>query len=221
MAPYPNLQPPQGHIQQRRGHKRELKPDIARRLSNRPRVPNLRHARNDQRKANDTRPYRRQPTRQLPPHVPDRVIIRREVHPPKHEQLNDKHRIEESSIIPDQCQEILQARLPLLGRLDRKRDHDGRHGDREDEARHPGEERDQHLQVERDRVHADGDVADDAEGEEHDDEPAEAAGGREHLVEDAADAGDGVGGLPGGDLGDGAADRGAEDEEGDGGEEEA
>ena len=43
------------------------------------------------------------------------------------------------------------------------------------------------LEVERHRVRRGGDVAQEREGEEHDDELAEAAGGCEHGREDAAD----------------------------------
>lgn len=84
------------------------------------------------------------------------------------------------------------------------------------------EKRQELLEVDADRVHRDGNVSYDGEGQKDEDEfPKVAEDGDEHLVQDASYSCGGVGGGPGGYVGGAASYRGAEDEKGDRREEEA
>ena len=132
--------------------------------------------------------------------------------------FDQDHGDETAGPVGDDAEEVLEAVEKVVRGFDADGDDDGDGDDREEDAGDVDQRRDEHLEVEGDGVHGRGDVADEREGEENGDEFPEAAGGREHGCDDAADRVLLIRCGPGGDVGDGAADSGAEDHEEDRGE---
>lgn len=141
--------------------------------------------------------------------------------PPKDDVLDDDDGDEGGGPVRDEGEEVLEVQEEVGGGADGDGDHDGGHDEGEDVARHAHELRHEDLEVERHRVRRGRDVAEEREREDDDDELAEAAGGREHGREDAADGIRRVALLPGRDGRDGAPDGGAQDQQGNGREDEA
>lgn len=101
--------------------------------------------------------------------------------------LDDDDGDEGGGPIRDQGDEVLEVQEEVGRGPDGDGDHDGHHDEGEDIARHAHELRHEDLEVERYGVRSRRDVAEEREGEKDDGELPEAAGGREHGCEDAAD----------------------------------
>lgn len=123
--------------------------------------------------------------------------------------------------IRDDGDEVLEVQEEVGGGPDGDGDHDGRHDEGEDVARDAHELGHEDLEVKGHRVRRRRDVAQERKGEEDDDELAEAAGGREHGGEHAANGVRRVALFPGRNGSDRASDGGAQDQEGNSREDEA
>lgn len=167
----------------------QLKANVSRSLGDGPRPPDLRHGGHDEGVGDDARGNGGDAVGQAGGVVPDGVVVRVVVAAAEGEVLDGDDADKRGGPVADEGDKVLEVDEEVaLGA-----DGDGNDDDGDDNGKGVAgdldEAGDEGLEVERDGVHGSGRVAEEGEGEDHDDKFAETAGAVEHGGEDTADQG--------------------------------
>jgi len=137
-----------GYIEDSGHRKCQLKPYIARALRDRPREPNLRHAWDDESKAEGRGRQSGSTPGQLRRRIPRAEFVSVTAAPSKDEMFCNENSDERGRPVGNQGNEVLEIRVELGGSPDADGYYDGGDDDREDVAWHVDELRHQDLEVE-------------------------------------------------------------------------